>query len=158
MTKKNKKIYIILNVFAILWIAFIFGNSLKTADASGMQSEGIVNFVIDKILNTPIEKQSIEFVDLVTHFVRKVAHFTEFAILGVIIFLICYITDRSRLKSSIFSVCLSFCVAVCDELLQLTSEGRACRFSDVLIDTSGAAFACLMMFLIVFLISKRKKQ
>lgn len=157
MTKKKKVSFVLLVAMTIAWIAFIFGNSLKNAALSGEQSGEIVDFVIDKILRTPVEKQSIEFVDLVTHFVRKIAHFTEFAILGVLIFFSVYVAENIKLKAFIFSVCGAFFIAVCDELIQLTSEGRACRFTDVIIDSSGALFACILVVFIL-LILKRKKS
>ena len=158
MTIKNKTAFFLLLILTIGWITFIFGNSLKNAESSDDQSGGIVNFVIEKILQTPMEKQSVEFVDSVTHYVRKVAHFTEFAILGLLCFLTIYFTDKDRFKSFLLSVCCGFSVAVCDELLQLTSEGRACRFSDVCIDTSGVLFACCMMILMFAVLKKLKKS
>ena len=61
-----------------LWIAFIWSNSLKNGAESGEDS-GRVFTAISKItsaigLGTPISE----------HFIRKAAHFSEFAILGAL--------------------------------------------------------------------------
>lgn len=77
------------------------------------------------------------------HFVRKMAHFTEYSILGILAW-------RLVRKDPIFSGCppgrqfcyaLIFCAlyASSDEFHQRYVPGRQPAVTDVMIDTSGAA-------------------
>ena len=147
MLKQNKKILIIF-VFIIINICFIFGQSLASADASNMLSskfqllfEGIVaslfNFAVD-----------------LCYFTRKLAHFVEFFVLGVLTFTNILIIRKEYQKSyvgcGLFFVLL---IAVTDEFIQ-SFTGRTSSVKDVLIDFSGAAFGLLTVILFTFL--KRK--
>ena len=128
-----------------LWIAFIWSNSLKNGAESGEDS-GRVFTAISKItsaigLGTPISE----------HFIRKAAHFTEFAILGALFCtdLVCLrvVNFKQRLYIStpllLCSVPTSALFAAADEFLQSFSDGRGPSVKDVLIDTSGALCAAI---------------
>ena len=113
----------------LLWLAFIFARSLKSADESTMESAWVLELV----------RKLIPSVSM--HFVRKLAHFTEFFILGCLIFT----AVRRILPSS--AVCLA--AAVADELLQSSVPGRSCQISDMLLDFCGSLAGILILFLIM---------
>lgn len=46
----------------------------------------------------------------------------------------------------LITVAICFLYAISDEIHQYFVPGRACRVFDVLIDTSGSAFFCLVYF------------
>lgn len=127
---------------------FIWSNSMANATVSTGRSD----YVIEKVkpIVDPLNKINPNIFETI---IRKTAHFSEFALLGGEIFL--FLVTFSSFKKGRFSalpVSLGCCftTAVIDELIQLTSEGRACRFTDMLIDTAGAftgiIFICLIRY------------
>lgn len=152
---KNKKLLIsriVMTVLTLLFIAFIFGNSLRTADASSEQSEGILEF-INRILCSINADWSVD-----QFIVRKLAHFSEFALLGALLTATVYLYIGKRLKSALIALPVGACVGVCDELLQTVSEGRSCELRDMLIDSSGVVVGVLLASLIITLIIRLKKK
>ena len=114
----NKKI----NLFLIIvWMIFIFIMSSFNADISSNQSGFIVN-TISNIFN-------INNLDLLTLIIRKLAHFTEYFILGLLL----YNYDKNILKAII----ICFIYAISDEVHQLFIIGRSFQIKDILIDTLG---------------------
>lgn len=79
----------------------------------------------------------------VEHHIRKLAHFCEFALLGL---LLCYsfsalgVSNRTATGYILF---LALFAAVLDEYIQSFSPGRASRVKDVLLDFSGVFCAWL---------------
>jgi len=120
-----------------LWAFFIWSNSLKSASESGEASGGFT-----ALINRILELLSMESVS--EHFVRKAAHFSEFAVLGLLLAM-SFLPLDLRFKG-IFAVAASLSVACVDELLQLLSEGRSCELLDVIIDISGAVLGILAVF------------
>lgn len=79
----------------------------------------------------------------VEHYIRKLAHFCEFALLGL---LLCHsfsalgVSNRTATGYILF---LALFAAVLDEYIQSFSPGRASRVKDVLLDFSGVFCAWL---------------
>ena len=153
--KKATAIIVLAALFAAQTM-FIISNSMRSAEASSNQSGFFVKFVIVEMLGLDYNKQSEAYVDSVTHFVRKAAHFSEFAVLGGIAFVLLYIVTQNKTICFIGASSAAFLVGCADEIIQLYSPGRACRFTDVLIDTSGGVFACFVLALLLCLAEKRK--
>lgn len=128
--KLKRTIYFIAYV---LWIVSILAFSLQTGEDSSMTSGLVVNLIADTLggLNLAV---SIEVLSLI---IRKLAHFTEYMVLG---FLSHRNVKISNQKGYYFSMFLPFF----DELLQTTVDGRAGRMMDVGIDLTGyLAGVCL---------------
>ena len=148
-------------ILTALWIAFIWSNSLKNGVESGEDS-GRVYTIVSKTteslgLGTPISEHSI----------RKTAHFTEFAILGVLFCadLICLRAvcfDQKVYVSAPLLLCsipASVLFASADEFLQNFSDGRGPSVKDVLIDTAGALCSTIIfiaVFILVRFIHKKR--
>lgn len=139
----------------ILVMALIFYFSAQPADDSTVQA----NFVLDIIykiysliaLKNPLDYESFSLIFFTP--VRKLAHFTEFMVLGIV----SYINadeyfDKNKVIISIF-----FCAiyAVSDEIHQIFVPGRACALLDMCIDTCGA---CLGIFLIHLVIKRCQRK
>ena len=148
-TKYKKVVYWII---LIAWMIFIFYMSNQPADVSNGQSDFVLNLV--ETLGIII---SNNYVDIAITIIRKGAHFTEYLILSLLYFnvLRMYINKN---KALIYSIGLSFIYAGTDELHQLFVEGRAGRFTDVLIDTSGAATGSIIVLIIKNLITYKKAK
>ena len=76
-------------------------------------------------------------------FVRKLAHFTEYFILGVLMFL--SVNETSISRKEIVTIILCVLVASCDETIQLFSAGRSGKVADVLLDSAGAITGVLLL-------------
>ncbi len=132
--------YGIPSLLTLLWIAFIFSNSLKNSIESGNQSNEILELV------SPL------FPHLTESVLRTLAHFGEFFILSLL-FCVDLVAFRvlkrgdspGRLLSRLCIVLpAGFLIALADECLQLFSEGRAFQLSDLLTDTLGVITAALL--------------
>ena len=71
--------------------------------------------------------------------VRKLAHFTEYAILSVLLYRALRDDRRWSLRAAVIAVLVSGFYAVLDEMHQYFVPGRTAAAMDCLIDLSGAA-------------------
>lgn len=135
-----KKIISILLV--ILWMTFIFIMSSFNSAESSSQSNIIVNFIV-RLFN-------ISNIDVVSLIVRKLAHFTEYFILGVLVANMLRYFDK-RIYISIF-ICILY--AISDEIHQLFVLGRSCQVLDILIDSIGSCSGIILFNKLKFLYRK----
>ena len=134
---KNKKI--IYAILTLLWVAVIFLFSLQPGEVSGDLSGSFLTKVIEWFAPGVFEKLETmpqEQLDMWHMVLRKCAHFTEFAVLGVLSSLTLLQMKVSRRVLIAMVFCLV--VASMDETLQLFVDGRAGRVVDVMIDEAGA--------------------
>ena len=75
--------------------------------------------------------------------IRKLAHFLEFAILGVILCNVYVAFGVSHRTATGYILFLGLAVAVSDEYIQLHSPGRSALVTDVILDFSGVFFIWL---------------
>ena len=154
---------ILLSVACAFAVGFIFYNSMQDAVESTQQSGQAVEVVQQVVAvfapNSSIITATGAEYDKLHAFVRTLAHFSEFALLGALAGWCClaYTDKRKWMLVPLCGVALS---AVLDELLQTTIEGRGAQFSDVLLDVvggiAGIAFAVLTVWLAVKLVQKRR--
>ena len=157
---KRKVMIFILLTITVLWLFFIFSNSADSGAESSSKSKAV-----QEIINRVIGYFGIEG-SVTEHFVRKSAHFIEFAILGVLITLDMLvlnwipfpISDFRQLPRFLVPFIISFITAATDETLQNFSENRGPSFKDVLIDSSGALTGILLLILLLLIISQKKKD
>ena len=125
-----------------LWTVFIIFMSTQSAESSSGTSRGILKAILAAVYN--LTKITIE-PETVHNLFRKFAHFTEFFILGIFVVLF----FKSINKNKFLAVIYGFLIAFLDELTQFfTGNGRAMRFSDMMIDTAGVLFAVLFLCII----------
>ena len=91
--------------------------------------------------------------------VRKCAHATEYAVLGVLILRTAYsFSEDSGKRSMLICWCAGTAYAASDELHQLFVPGRSCQFRDVCIDSAGVLAGVLVFSLIKHEIVKYKEK
>lgn len=136
-------------VLLAAWMTVIFCFSSQPAEESG-EISGTVTYrlvsVTDKMLCMELsEPQILEWTVKLEHPVRKAAHMTEYAILGLLSLL--FVRTFSARMRRIYPTALliSFGYACTDELHQLFIPGRAGQFRDVCIDTAGALIALALL-------------
>lgn len=156
---KKRLVSLFLIFLTLFWIFVIFGFSGENSNASSQTSsrvtEALLNFFI-KDFNTMDEAEQHALIKKFDPPIRKLAHFSEYAVLGLLVSLtfVCQGFKQKRL----FSLSILSCafLASADEIHQFFVPGRACRFTDVLIDTSGSALGILFITAAVLLFKKIK--
>lgn len=152
---KSKNIMIFRIVSAVLLISvmvLIFILSAETADESSDTSGSLIAAVISFF--TPdweslSEIQRAQLIAPFQFFVRKSAHFTIYAVLGMCSFLtfITYKKIPFKLRLAIIcGVCLLYSVS--DEMHQLFVPGRSGELRDICVDFSGSLAGILFFTLL----------
>ena len=136
----------ILVVLVIIWMGIIFMFSNQKAELSGKNSKSIIRVTIINVYKLFHRDASEEELDLIVekyqYPVRKIAHFTEYFILGILIFF-CF--KEYNNKNIYLMILICFLYAVSDELHQAFVPGRDCNITDVLIDTFGSCCSILAL-------------
>ncbi len=127
-------------LFPISWMGVIFYFSHQPGLESAQTSGWLTNIVetIAYIFNVSSTEVDLHLL------VRKGAHFTEFAILGLLLFIALYFTREKLLSSSVIVLIIGVAYGTFDELHQLYIPGRSCQITDMLIDASGVLVAILL--------------
>ena len=112
----------------LLWMFLIFLMSSFDATESANQSNFIVNIITDIF--------KIENIELLSFIIRKLAHFTEYLILGFLTINMLNKNDIS--KKYLISILICIIYATSDEIHQIFVPGRACQIRDILIDSIGS--------------------
>ena len=151
--KKRRAIIAVLSVVVVLIVAFIFSNSLKSREESAKDSElvaGVIGPMLEWIFGGKIENLGF--------FVRKLAHFTEFCMLGLASAGLVVAIGGGR-EWWLCGYGLLFCliIAVCDEFIQGFVD-RGSAVGDVLIDFCGAMFGFLIVVIAAHFIELKKKE
>ncbi|WP_138309001.1 MULTISPECIES: VanZ family protein [unclassified Clostridium] len=138
------------HVVILLYICFIYGNSLTPAAVSSRES----GFLLAKVQGV-MESLGWEFLWLTEHIIRKTAHFAEYAVLGGLTARAAGIPGTERLKDALM---LIFIVPFVDETIQLFVVGRSGQISDVWLDMSGAAVGMMITAGVLSYAARRKKR
>ncbi len=141
----------LISLLILLTLGFIWGNSILSISQSSNRSGSL--FLTFKPIFDVIFGEGV-----VTHAVfRKLAHFSEFFVLGVEIFTLLILLRISLTENLTYSLVFGLFFAVSDETLQVISR-RGSSFLDVLIDFSGVLLAVLILFLVFKTFYKKNKK
>lgn len=155
-------VQILLLILIGLTILFIHGQSLNVGEKSSQISAKVLTLVVnlirplkDKRVRGEAGEQGVseafirEKYNSLHHVIRKIAHATEFAVLGGLLLLFLKLDGSTTLIADIgLSMGIVFVVGSIDETIQRFVPGRSCRFTDVLIDFGGGVigiFAALVV-------------
>ena len=138
-----EKVQLILRaVLVFLILLFIFSNSLQNGEESNERSGKVMELL--RMLLDPHERVAAEQFHW---FVRKAAHFTEFAALGSSLWLLMQSVQKLVCFSYLSVPFISLLTAVTDEYIQ-SFTGRTSSVQDVLIDFSGALAGLFAAYII----------
>ena len=164
---KKNKLFLILSIISLIMVVvtaiFIFYFSSQSASESTKTSNSVTDVVIEitqpDYPSLPPETQKERF-QLTSTVVRKMAHFTEFFLLGLfsiltIKFFELYKNKKVKL-SYLYALLFSTLYAASDEIHQIISENRGPSIKDVLIDCSGSLLAILIVFVVFLLINRHQ--
>lgn len=144
-------------IFAALSLAlicFIFSNSLQSRSESSARSS-----VVAEALKPILDPNDKVGDDAFHNFVRKAAHFAEFAALGFSLmgFADC-LAWKGRRWRLLTPPAASLLIAATDETIQIFSQLRGPGIKDVLLDFCGAVCGAACMLLLSLLLRRLKKR
>lgn len=135
---------VIFTAALIACIAFIFRNSMESGTVSSARSQAVmvyINNLLGRIHLGPLSE----------HTVRKLAHFSEFALEGFLLMLCIRVYTKHFVRHMSWPLLGGMTTALMDETIQLHSPNRTSSVVDVWIDMSGVV-AGLLFALIILLI------
>ena len=127
----------LLTVLSLFIICFIWHNSMADAPHSSRESIYVLHLIQHYLYMLP------DVGHLTNGVLRKLAHLTEYAWLGIALYSAFRVFRISH--GGKCTLVISFLVASVDECIQLFSPGRSAEFKDVLIDTTGAGLGILLV-------------
>lgn len=132
---KRWMLYILLGLI----VFFIWDNSMQ----NGGSSDGFSLFFAETFAPIANKLGFHGNIWTLNRIVRKLAHLTEFTILGGVLYAILrrYIKYGTVLKTT----GLGMAIAILDEFIQRFSPGRSSQFSDVVIDTIGVIIGIFLV-------------
>ena len=138
-------LYIVLGLI----VFFIWDNSLQ----NGGSSDGFSLIFAEKLAPLAHNLGFHGNIWALNRIVRKLAHLTEFTILGGVLYTILrrYITYGTVIKT----IGLGMLIASLDEFIQRFSPGRSSQISDILIDTVGVVIGILVAKLVHYIRYRR---
>ncbi len=162
------KVYIlriILILLIVAWMYVIFGFSADDGDKSQSLSDKITYRVIHIIkpnYNELPKKERKEFFFAVSKSVRKVGHFGEYGILGLLITGLLLTFERIKnisRKWYIYLITVVWCMvyAITDEIHQGFVKGRNPQVIDVFVDMLGGFVAAVILVAIWKKFRKKKE-
>ena len=152
LSKLKSKLPLIISAAIVLaTFAALFVFSGQDGEESSALSSIFVNFAI-KLFRL---SDDAETVSTVTFIVRKLAHFTIFAILGASLY--SFTSSLLLLRPYVSTLIIGLCAAALNELQQLTSAGRSASVRDVAIDFAGVIVGSLIAWGIGRLVRSRQK-
>ena len=136
--KRINILRIILIILILCWMYMVF--SFSAAD--GETSSGLSLKVAEIFSN---DEEVIEFIIPI---IRKLAHLSEYALGGFLIFGLFSTYNIDLKKQIIFSGLFGMIYAITDEIHQLFVDGRSSRIADVCIDTIGVLLGIFVLLFI----------
>lgn len=147
---------------AVIVMVVIFLFSSKPAENSNESSLEIADKILtayENVTSSNISGETrLEALERINHIVRKGAHFSIYVLLAWT-FAFHFLMLKKKGNPLLFApVLLSALYAATDEFHQLFVPGRGGMFTDVLIDTSGAAAGSLLFTAVVMFCAHYRKK
>ena len=128
-----------------MWLGVILLFSSESGHKTHKTSKSLINKVIvvfENVTNIDIDNKKV--MNKFDYSVRKCAHFTEYFVLGILIFLL---FDSKEIKHKLL-LCIFICLicASFDEIHQIFTFNRTPSLKDVILDTIGSVTSLLILF------------
>lgn len=127
-------------IILILYVGFIFHNSLTPAEESSRQSGGVLQLILRVVRWAGMEGGWIT-----EHLVRKTAHFAEYTGFGILLGVTLRQYSAGEAMRKVLQCWIGVMIPLVDETLQLFTRGRSGQISDVWLDTAGAFAGFLLI-------------
>ncbi len=135
----------------ILFVLFIFSNSMQVSTASSARSSGVV-----ELLQAAADALHLPIVISET-VIRKLAHFCEYLVLGLLLCVDIRLLTKNWWARVFAPLFFGLLIPVADECIQLFTPGRSSEVLDVLLDFGGVVCGLLILTPILAGLERRKK-
>lgn len=139
------------SVLLVFNLIFIWGNSLLPGEVSARLSQWVKNFLSHILPGIPSDPQAGG------HLLRKLAHFSEFACLGLCLCWLGSMLNQRGFQAVILPLSGALAAACVDETIQYFVAGRGSSLLDVWLDTAGAAVGIICLLAGYHCYQKHKK-
>ena len=142
---------IILIIMLLFTFYIIFQFSSENALLSSARSKGVMRQIIDIFPYTKnlSEKTKEKIVEKAQPIIRKIAHFSIYMIVGILIMSFVSTYRLLLWKKLLISIGVGLIYAISDEYHQSFVPGRSAELRDVIIDTSGVIMGILIVLVII---------
>ena len=146
----------ILFILLIETFFVIFGFSNQNAKESSGVSGKITEAVLKNIeyVQKLGENEKANIYHRVESIIRKIAHFSIYAVVGTLLIAICSTYKIKEINSILISFILGFIYASSDEIHQSFIPGRSAQITDVMLDSLGVLFGMFVLLLILKIFPK----
>ena len=144
----RKKILIVVLVLVLL---FIWGNSCLPVRQSSLESRWVLRLL------RPFLEPLFGEGNVTHHLIRKLAHFTEFTVLGAVIHLLVQSGKERSVTRLLFTLTMGLLAAFADESIQMLSD-RGDQIIDVWLDFSGVFTGVVLSGLLLALRRLRRRR
>ena len=140
MKKTGKRLFLCITLL-IVNLAFIWGNSLMNGTDSGEMSGSFMQWINNLLHLSETGAQTLHLV------IRKMAHFTEFACLGLLLTWLFGMMGEKKGHLFCMPLLCGMMAACVDETIQVFTPDRGPSPIDIWIDTCGAAAGIFVMII-----------
>lgn len=157
----NKNIIrVILIVLLIATFVRIFCFSSQDGEESSAVSRKVTTAVTQNVkkIQDMDSKQRELTLDKIEHFIRKIAHFSIYTLVGILMMALMSTYDISKRKQILISIFIGMMYATSDEIHQYFVPERTALFTDVLIDTTGVCLGALIVLVVLQIYIKIRKK
>lgn len=151
----------ILIILLIATFVRIFAFSSQDGEKSSSVSRKVTTAVtqnVKKIQDMDSKERELTL-NKIEHVIRKIAHFSIYTLVGILMMALMSTYDISKRKQIIVSILVGMMYASSDEIHQYFVPDRTALFTDVLIDTAGVCLGVLIVLMLLqFYIKNCKKR
>lgn len=154
MKRKGRLIFSMVCVLIIMLSIFSFSSQGGTSSSQlSMKVSGVICSVVFSRYEKFTEKQQSFVVKEMHYFIRKLAHFAIYMILGMFTYAALVPYKEELKKPALISLIICGVYAVSDEIHQYYIPGREMRVTDMLLDTFGSLIGIIIVYVIIIVFS-----
>ena len=145
----------ILRIVLIIALGFVFYTIFQFSAQNGEKSGGLSRKVVSKVINFfPYTKDlsnntKVKIVEKSQPIIRKLAHFSIYMVVGILIMTFISTYNVILLKKFIISLGVGLVYAISDEIHQYFVPGRTPKLMDVGIDVAGVFLGIIIVLIVI---------